>query len=297
MPPSAGQPRMARPHGRDGRRALALAVAVGLVHAAGIAALVARLDYPVDALAMAPGGRGGAVIGLVALLAVPAFVVVRHRLLFPLATVLLIGGWSVGRELTTPPPEFSTLGGHTVVHGARYVDGYVDAWYVWLFAALLLGLAEYVARMDHDRLPTPGRSAWLGRLLDGDGRLAFVTVGVAHGAVFLGLAADWGYFTPGGFLPAPWYVGLAVLGWTVLGLLAIGGVPALLLARWRLVTPTVGLAWLSWRVGWLQQLPLPDDPLPVYFLGWVVFAAALAGLGGLEYAGRRAWRWHRRADA
>lgn len=286
---------MAWPPGRDDRRVLALAVAVGLVHAAAIAALVARLDYPIDALATAPGGRVGAVFGLVALLAVPAFVAVRQRLLLPLATVLLVGGWSVGRELTTPPPAFSTLGGHPVVSGARYVDGYVDAWYVWLFAALLLGLAESVARVAHDRLPTPGRSAWLDRLLDGDGRLAFVAVGVAHGGVFLGLAADWGYFAPGGFLPAPWYVGLGVLGWTLLGLLTIGGVPALLLARWRLVTPTVGLAWLAWRTGWLQQLPLPDDPLPVYFLGWFVFAGVLAGLGGLEYAGRRAWRWARRA--
>ncbi|MFB6354041.1 MAG: hypothetical protein ABEJ92_08135 [Halobacteriales archaeon] len=286
---------MAWPPGRDDRRALAVAVAVGLVHAAAIAALVARLDYPVDALATAPGGRVGALVGLVALVAVPAFVAVRGRLLLPLAAVVLVAGRSVGLALTTPPPEFSTLGGHLVVHGPRYVDGYVDAWYVWLFAALLLGLAESVARVDHDRLAAPARSAWLDRGLDGDGRLAFVAVGVAHAGVFLGLAADWGYFAPGGFLPAPWYVGLGVLGWTLLGLVAIGGVPALLLARWRLVTPTVGLAWLAWRTRWLQQLPLPDDPLPVYFLGWFVFAGALAGLGGLEYAGRRAWRRYRRA--
>lgn len=115
--------------------------------------------------------------------------------------------------------------------------------------------------------------------------------------MFLALAADSGYFTPGGFLPSPWYTGLAVLGWTVLGLLALGAVPAWLLVRARLVAPTVALAFLVHRTGWLQLRALPDDPLPIYFIGWVAFAAALVVVGGAEFVFRAATRRVRPLDS
>ena len=280
-----------------GYRMIALAVLVGLGHAVVITALVGHRDYPVNTLAHAPGGTGGALLGLVALLAVPTFVTVRFQLVLPLFTAILAGGWPIYREFTTPAPEFSTLGGHTVMDGTLYVNAYVDAWYVWLFATLLVGLGEYVVRTDQDWLPAPKRERRLDSALHRDTRTALRTglvIAAGHVAVFLLLAADWGYFAPDGFLPSPWYAGLAVLVWTVLGLAVIGAVAAVLLVRVRLVAPMGGLAWLVWRTGWTQNMPLPDDTLPIYFLGWFVFAVALLAVGGVEYVlrvvGQRASR-------
>ena len=272
-------------------RSVALAFLAGGAHAAVVAVVVDRLDQPLDPLAAAPGGTVGALLGLLVLLALPTYLAVRRHLAGPLAVVVGTGGWALLREWTTPAPEFSSLHGHLVVRGPRYVAGYVDAWYVWLLAALLVGLAEHVARTDWERLPTPaggrlddvlGRDAAVGRLA--------VAVAASHAVVLLALAADAGYFEPGAYLPAPWYVGLGVLAWTVVGLVAVGGVTGLLLARWRLVVPTLALAWLVWTTGWTQQQPLPDDPLPVYFLGWWAFAGVLVGLGVVEAGVRRAWR-------
>lgn len=274
------------------RRALVLALVVGVAHALAVAALVRWLNYPIEALAHAPGGTGGALLGLVALLAVPTFVAVRYRLVTPLLAGVLGIGWAVLREFSTSRPVFSETGGYTIIVGPRYVDAYVDAWYVWLLAYLLLGAAEHVVRVDLDRLPSPSgdeRLDWLRRRDRGTALRVAAVVGVVHTVVFLLLAADAGYFTSGGFLPSPWYVGLGVLVWTVLGLGAIGGVVGFLLGRWGLVAPVVGLAWLVWQTGWTQQLPLPDDALPVYVLGWFFFAGGLVAVGAMEWVLREGW--------
>lgn len=275
------------------RRALVLALVVGGIHALAVTAVVRWLDYPVDALVHAPGGTVGALLGLSALLAVPTFVALRHRLVTPLLAGVFGTGWAVLREFATSRPEFSETGGYTIIVGPRYVDAYVDAWYVWLLAYLLLGAAEYVVRVDLDRLPSPTgdeRLDWL-RIRDrGTALRVAAVVGVVHTVVFLLLAADSGYFVPGGFLPSPWYVGLGVLAWTLIGLVAIGGVVGFLLGRWGLVAPAVGLAWLVRETGWNQQLPLPDDALPVYFLGWFFFAGGLVVVGAIEWGLRDGWK-------
>jgi hypothetical protein len=286
-------PRTALPDSAD----LALALLAGVVHAVAVAALVARLDYPVDPLANAPGGSVGAAVGLVAVVAVPTVVALRFRVLSPVVVTAASLALPVYRTFTTPPPTFSNLGGYTVVVGARYVDAYVDAWYVWLLAALLVGLVEAVVRLDVAWLPRPvggGVDRWLGGK-EGAVRRTTAACAGAHVAVFLLLAADWGYFSPGGYLPSPWYVGLGVLAWTLVGLAVVGGLPAYLLVRGRLLSPTLALAWLVRRVGWAQNMPLPDDPLPIYFLGWPVFAGGLLLLGGVEYALGRLVRWGRRS--
>lgn len=274
------------------RRAAAVALGVGAAHAVGVAAVVRWLDYPIDALASAPGGTVGALVGLTLLLALPTFLAVRLRLVTPLLAAALEAAWAVLRELATAGPEFSELGGYTIVIGPRYVDAYVEGWYVWLLAFLLVGTVEYVLRVDLERLPSPrvdDRLEWLLRRDREAGLRVAAVLGVGHAAVFLLLAAASGYFVPGGFLPAPWYVGLGVLAWSVVGLLAIGGVAGFGLGRWGLVAPTVALAWLVRETGWIQQLPLPDDALPVYFLGWFFFAGGLVLVGGVEYGVRQVW--------
>ena len=274
---------------RRGRAALVIALGVGVGHAVGVAAVVSALGYPVNALEHAPGGVAGAVGGLVVLAALPTFLALRYRLFLPAVGALAVGARAVSLEFATPPPTFSPLGGHTVVAGPRYVDAYVDAWYVWLFAALLLGAAEAVIRTERGWLPTRPPSDQVATLVNADRRSALraaLAVGAGHLAVFLLLAADWGYFAPGAYLPAPWYVGLGVLVWTLVGLVAVGGVAGFLLFRHRLVAPTLVLAWLASRTGWAQNMPLPDDPLPVYSLGWFVFAGLLLAVGGAEYGVR-----------
>lgn len=275
------------------RRAATVALVVGAAHAAAVAALVRWLGYPLDALEHAPGGPVGALLGLTLLLALPAFVAVRHGVVTPLIATVLETAWAVSREFATAGPEFTETGGYTVVIGPRYVDAYVDAWYVWLLAYLLLGAAEHVVRVDFDRLPSPRDDERLDWFHRRDRRSALRVAGVfgvVHAAVFLVLAADSGYFVPGGFLPSPWYVGLGVLAWTVVGLVATGGVAGFLLGRWGLVAPTVGLAWLVRETGWAQGLPMPDDALPVYFLGWFFFAGGLVAVGGVEWGIRTAGR-------
>lgn len=84
-----------------------------------------------------------------------------------------------------------------------------------------------------------------------------------------------------------------MLAWTVLGLAVVVGTTAGLLVRVRLVLPTVGLAWLVRQTGWSQTLPLPDDTLPIHFLGWFFFAGLLLAAAGAEYGLRAGWR---RAD-
>jgi hypothetical protein len=273
---------------------LLFALFVGVVHAAVIAGIVARLDYPVKTFEYVPGGVPGATVGLVAVVAIPVFIVLRYRIVLPILAAIAGAVWPVYQEFTTPPPEFSTLGGYTIIHGTRYVDAYVNGWYVWLLAYLLVGLAEYVVRSDHEWLPSPARTERLEQWTRRDHlaalRLATV-VAVAHVAVFLLLAADSGYFAPDGFLPSPWYVGLGVLAWTVLGLLVVGGLPMYLLVRTRLVAPIVVFAWLVRETGWAQNIPLPDDSLPVYFIGWFFFAGVLLVVGSVEYALRLAGQW------
>lgn len=288
---------MVPPLGTPSRRTVVTAVialVAGIAHAAGVVALVGRLDYPVDALANAPAGRAGAVVGLVTVVAVPVAVALWFRIVSPLVVVAASVVWPVYLTATTPPPTFSRLGGYTVVEGPRFVDAYVDAWYVWLFVALLVGLAEAVIRLDVTRLPTPVHATrlrrWLGPGQPAARRTAAVCGG-SHAAVFLLLAADWAYFVPGGYLPSPWYVGLAVLVWTVVGLAVVGGVGPYLLVGRRLVVPTLAFAWLVRQVGWAQNMPLPDDPLPIYFVGWPVFAGAFLLVGVVEYALRRLGRW------
>lgn len=225
-------------------RVLLVALLVGVVHTAVVVGVVARLDYPVQTFASLPGGVAGAAVGLVAVVAVPAFVLLRYRVVLPGVAAIVGVAWPISREVTTPAPEFSTLGGYTVVDGTRYVDAYVNGWYVWLLAFVLLGLTEYVVRSDHEWLPSPARSTrldqWVRREHQPALRLAAV-VGVAHAAAFLLLASNSGYVR-GGFLPSPWYVGLGVAVWTLLGLLLVGGLPVYLLGRTRLVAPSVAFA-------------------------------------------------------
>lgn len=280
---------------RDSQRSTALlgALFVGVVHTAVVGGVVARLDYPVQTFESLPGGVAGAAVGLVTVVAVPVFVLLRYRVVLPALAATVGVAWPIYRAVTTPAPEFSTLGGYTIVDGTRYVDAYANGWYVWLLASVLLGLTEYVVRRDHEWLPSPARSTrldqWLRREQVSARRLAAV-VGVAHAAVFLLLAGNSGYVR-GGFLPSPWYVGLGVAVWTLLGLLLVGGLPVYLLVRTRLVAPSVVFAWLVSAVGWAQLTPRPDDSLPVYFIGWVFFAGVLFVVGGVEYGLRRVGRW------
>ena len=280
-----------------GRRAVVVALLVGAVHAAAVSWFVARLALPVDVPGNAPGGVVGATVGLVALAAVPTALALDEglRLLSPVVLSAVAAVVPVGLTVTAPLPSYSTLGGHLVSSGPLYIGVYVDAWYVWLYVALVVGLVEAVIRLDRDWAPPRARRlrALLSPTRPAARRTAGV-VGVGHAVVLLTLAADWNYFAPDAYLPAPWYVGAAVLAWTLLGLVVVGSLGPYLLVRFRLLSPTLAFAWVVARVGWSQNMPLPDDPLPVYFLGWFFFAGLGLLVGAAEYGLRRLGRWVRR---
>lgn len=267
-------------------RAVALAALAGLVHAAAVVALDRTLAYPVGAFGRGPVEWAFFAAGAVLVAAGPVYAALRYRLFVPVAAWVLLAASSLLAAVSGPRPEFSELGGYTVVAGTLHLRNYVQGWYCWLLAFALAALVEYAVRRDVDWLPaSPLRLPSLDAT-DRPGALrAAAVAGGAHLLAVLLLAAESGYFAPGSSFARP-----LVLLWVLPGAVALAAVPAFLLARWRLIAPLAAFAWFFFRVAEVQFLPLPDDGLPVYLLGWPAFVAAAAVLGAAESLLRRAVR-------
>lgn len=112
--------------------------------------------------------------------------------------------------------------------------------------------------------------------------LAAVLVAEAAGDAVLGIATE---------LPDGQPVEHAMLALVVLGLVALGAVPALLFARWRLQLPALvvagGFAFATsrtWRyVQETVHLGASPSPMIVYAIFWFVPLALALVVGGLEY--------------
>jgi hypothetical protein len=266
------------------RRAAALSLLSGAVHAATVVLADRALDYPIAALGRGPVEWAFFVGGAVLVAAVPTFLALRNGLLAPVAAFLFVAATSLVAAAVGPRPAFSELGGHTVVAGTLHLRNYVQGWYCWLLAGLLAGLAEYVARVDVGALPAPRRRVPLLDVTDRRGSLRVAAaVGVGHLVAVVLLAAESRYFAPGSSFAAP-----LVLAWTLPGAVALAAVPAYLLARHRLLAPLAAFTWFFYRVARVQFLPMPDDALPVYLIGWPAFVAAAVAVGVAESLFRRA---------
>lgn len=264
-------------------RTVAVALLAGVVNLAVSASLDRSQGYPVSAFGSGPVEWVGFGLGLVVLAGVPVFLLLRYGLVSPPAATLVVAWTFLVPAVTGPPPEFSELGGHTVVAGTLHLRNYVQGWYCWLLTATLAGLVEYAARTDLARLPSVRRRV---PALDRRDRTTALrvaaVVGVAHLAAVAALAAEYGYFAPDSSFARP-----LVLAWTLPGAVALAATPAYLLARWRLLAPLAAFAYYFYRVAVVMFLPMPDDSLPVYLIGWPAFVGAALAVGGLEVLVRR----------
>ncbi len=71
------------------------------------------------------------------------------RLLSPLVGLPTLLAWAAYRDVTSPTPEWSELGGHLVVDGSVYLTSYVGTWYVWLATFVVLAAVEYGLRYHY----------------------------------------------------------------------------------------------------------------------------------------------------
>ncbi len=71
------------------------------------------------------------------------------RLLSPLVGVPTLLAWATYRDVASPAPEWSELGGHLVVDGSVYLTSYVGTWYVWLATFVVLAAIEYGLRQHY----------------------------------------------------------------------------------------------------------------------------------------------------
>ena len=68
------------------------------------------------------------------------------RLLSPVVGLPALLAWAAYRDVASPAPEWSELGGHLVVDGSVYLTSYVGTWYVWLATFAVLAAVEYGVR-------------------------------------------------------------------------------------------------------------------------------------------------------
>ncbi|AUV80537.1 hypothetical protein C2R22_01740 [Salinigranum rubrum] len=78
------------------------------------------------------------------------------------------------------------------------------------------------------------------------------------------------------------------LAWGAVGMVALGVVPTLLVLRFGLVTPVLGVALLTGNAVRTDVFAAPVDSVtPFYLVVWFVVLPAIVALGGAEYAVRR----------
>lgn len=88
--------------------------------------------------------------------------------------------WATYRDLTTPTPEWSELGGHLVVDGPVFLTSYVETWYVWLGLLAVVAGVEFGLRRHHTLDDTRLRGL---PTLPNDGRNAALASGLVAAAV------------------------------------------------------------------------------------------------------------------
>jgi hypothetical protein len=278
-------------------RAVAVGLAVGLVHAAVLLAVAVRLGYPVGPAAYSPVGLLWRYGGLVVVAAVPAWLAVRFRLLTPAAAVAGVTGYVLALELAPPGPTFRDVAeleglagptGVTVVEDGLYVVRYTVGAPVWTVGALFLGFVEYVVRNSWQALPSvPDPVPWLATPASRRRAVAVAAAGgLAHAAVTVWFAVRLGVTLTGGF---GWllYVAGAV------GMWALAAGPLYLLVRHRLVVPATLLA-LSVLVDVQTEVAGDAEGLhALYFGGWFLSLGVLLAVAGVEYGIRHtgAHRW------
>lgn len=191
------------------------------------------------------------------------------RLLSPAVGLPTLLVWATYRDVASPMPEWSEIGGNLVVDGSIYLTSYVGTWYVWFATFVVLAAVEYGIRHHHEiseqrlrNLPPVPSS-----------RRATLFVAGAVGGTF-------------GVAVVGWMAGIGVNPTWIIPVLAVtaglaAAVPVGAAVARGLVTPTV--CFLALVVpGLLRQTFVGGEGGPVFLLMLGPLAVGFAVIGLLE---------------
>lgn len=204
---------------RPSVRTLLVGIGGGAVHLAVVETLFRRLDHVPEVLWPLSSVDGAVTVFALGFLV--ALAAAHTRLVSPPVGLGALLSWATYRDLTTPTPEWSELGGTLVVDGPVVLTSYVETWSVWLGSFAVVAGVEYGFRRHH--AIGDARLRNLPALPDG-GRDAAVGAGLVGGAI-------------GGLF------GLAVVAWAAgIGVRPTAIAPVLLLTTTAAAAVPVGAA-------------------------------------------------------
>lgn len=116
----------------------------GVAHLGAVEFLFRRLGHVPDSLW--PLASVTSAVSVFAFGFLVVLLSVHTRVLSPVVGLPTLLAWATYRDLASPTPEWSELGGHLVVDGSVYLTSYVGTWYVWLATFVVLAAVEYGPR-------------------------------------------------------------------------------------------------------------------------------------------------------
>jgi hypothetical protein len=134
--------------GSPSLRTLLVATSGGVVHLGTVEFLFRQLDHVPDSLWPLASVTSAAVVFAFGFLV--ALLSAHTRLLSPIIGLPALLAWATYRDIASPAPEWSELGGHLVVDGPVYLTSYVGTWYVWLATFVVLATVEYGLRQHYE---------------------------------------------------------------------------------------------------------------------------------------------------
>jgi hypothetical protein len=253
--------------------------------------VAARLGYSVGPSEYSLVGASWRYSGLVVVAAIPVWLALRYTLVTPLCALAVTSGYVLGMELSPPGPTFRDVAelerlseptGIVVVENGLYIVRYMLNATVWTVGFVLLGLVEYVGRLDWGWLPSvPTPADWVTVPASRRRAAAVATAGgLLHAGVMVWFAVRLGVTATGGFELLLYLFG-------TVGMWVLAAVPLYLLVRHRLVSPATLLAVFVLVDARAEFVASVDDPHALYFGAWFVFLGALLLAGSVEFGGRR----------
>ena len=272
-------------------RSLLVSLLVGLVHAGTLVAVALTLGYSIGPSEYTILGMGWRYGSLVVVAAVPAWLVVRYRIIAPLLALSVTTGYVLGMELTPPGPTFRDVAelerlteptGIIVVENGLYVVRYMLNASVWTVGFLFLGLVEYTVRTGWKRLPAvPSPNSSISIPTSRKQAVSIATGGgVVHAAVMLWFSLRLGLTVSGDF---GWLMYLS----SILGMWILAAVPLYLLVRYLVVAPSTVLTAFILLDVQAEFTASPSDPHALYFGAWFLYLAILLIVAGIEFGLRR----------
>lgn len=213
-------------------------------------------------------------IGVLLLVGVPVALLVWVRLIVPTTLVSIGFIYVIIAELGLASPDIVQLGDHILIDGTAYVGMYATGWYVWLLAAILGGLCEFVVRTRRSwSLGSPVNNGPDMPLNRSNAALLGVVFGVLHTVVFAVLAIE----REGMLQMEP------VLLWGLIGGVVLGGISVYLSVRMLLLGPLIAFGLIVVATGVEALSTIVGLPVSSYLLYWPVYLGIVLLVALIEY--------------